>query len=81
MAYNPRVTRDAERAYVRNWVETGRLLERLRWQELRELRQDVALRASEALVAAACLVPLPAHRRSWSGLIDLQDRLHRRQLQ
>jgi hypothetical protein len=73
------VPRETERAYVQNWAETGRLLEQVRWRELREIDADVALRASDALLAAASLVPLPSHRRSWSGLVDLQDRLHRRQ--
>jgi hypothetical protein len=78
VAYNPGVTREAERAYVRNWVETGRLLEQLRWRELREIDDEAALRATDALLAAASLVPMPSGRRGWSGLVDLQDRLHRR---
>jgi diadenosine tetraphosphate (Ap4A) HIT family hydrolase len=72
------VTRDAERAYVRNWVETGRLLEEVRWRELRNLDDSRALRASDDLLAAAACVPMPSHRRTWSGLVDLQDRLHGR---
>ena len=59
-------------------METGRLLEQVRWRELRGLDQDLALRASDALLAAASLVPLPSRRRQWSGLIDLQDCLHGR---
>jgi len=74
------VTRDAERAYVQNWAETGRLLEQLRWRELKALGADAALKASDSLLAAACLTPMPSRRRAWSGLVDLQDRLHRRSL-
>ena len=70
------MTRDDERAYVRNWVETGRLLEELRWRELRALDDQTARLASDRLLAAAALVPVPAHRRRWSGLVDLQDLLH-----
>jgi hypothetical protein len=73
------MTRDAERAYVRNWVETGRLLEELRWRELRALDDEAARLASDRLLAAASLVPLPPHRRQWSGLVELQDLLHTRQ--
>jgi len=72
------VTPEAERAYVRKWVETGRLLEDIRWQELRALDDAAALRASDALLSAACLVPLPPTRQAWSGLVELQDLLHRR---
>jgi hypothetical protein len=72
------MTRDAERAYVLNWVETGRVLEELRWRELRALNDETALKASDRLLAAACRVPLPRHRRERSGLVDLQDLLHAR---
>lgn len=51
------MTRDAERAYARRWVETGQLLERLRWRELQALDETAALRASDHLVEAALLVP------------------------
>ena len=74
------VTREEERAYVRNWADTGQLLEQLRWRELRQIDHAAALRATDALLAAAALVPVPLHRRRWSGLVELQDRLHRRPL-
>jgi hypothetical protein len=77
--YNGVMTEDLERAYVRAWRETGRVLEEIRWQELRSLTDAAALDASRSLLAAASLVPLPSHRRQWSGLVDLQARLHRRQ--
>jgi hypothetical protein len=72
------VTPDDERLYVRKWAETGRQLEAIRWRELRELEPAAALRASEALLAAAVLVPIPPRRRVWSGLVDLQVLLHSR---
>jgi hypothetical protein len=72
------MTADAQRAYVRNWAETGRLLERIRWDELRALDPRGALRATDALLDAAVRVPLPAARRRWSGLVELQRLLHRR---
>ena len=70
------MTRDAERAYVKRWVETGRLLEEIRWRELRALDRAVALKASSDLINAALQVPLPLRRRQWSGLIDQQDLFH-----
>lgn len=69
---------DAERAYVRNWVETGRLLEELRWRELRALDDRAARLATDRLLHAACLVPLSPHRREWSGLVEMQDLMHGR---
>ena len=66
-------------AYVKAWAETGRLLEEQRWAELRALDSDRAREASRHLIAAALLVPLPERRRGWSGLVDQQDALHRRQ--
>lgn len=67
------MTRDEERAYVRQWVETGGILEQIRWRELRALDAVSALEASDHLIGAALRVPLPAARREWSGLVDLQD--------
>ena len=71
------MTGDAERAYVKRWVETGRLLEEIRWRELRALDDTRALKASSDLIHAALQVPLPQRRRLWSGLIDQQDLFHR----
>ncbi len=67
-----------ERAYVQNWARAGRLLEDIRWRELSLLSDEAALRASEALLDAAVATPLPASRRQWSGLVHLQNWLHRR---
>ena len=72
------MTPDAERAYVKRWVETGRLLDELRWRELAALDDRRARAASEALIDAALRVPVPARRRSWSGLVEQQALFHRR---
>jgi hypothetical protein len=69
------VTGQDQRAYVRRWVETGQLLEQIRWRELRALDAAAALAASNHLIEAAIRVPLPSARREWSGLVDLQDLL------
>jgi hypothetical protein len=72
------MTRDAERAYVRRWIETGKMLEDLHWRELSALDAATALKASDDLIDAALRVPLPAARRRWSGLVELQDLLRAR---
>jgi hypothetical protein len=72
------MTRDDERAYVQRWMETGKMLEDLHWRELSTLDAATALRASDDLIDAALRVPIPAARRRWSGLIELQDVLHAR---
>jgi len=75
--YAGRMTRQDQRAYVRRWVETGQILEQIRWRELRALDAATALEASDRLIAAAVRVPFPSARREWSGLVDLQDLLRR----
>ena len=72
------VSRDAARAYVQGWAETGRLLEEQRWAELAALSSSDALAASDMLIDAALQVPLPDHRRKWSGLVTQQDVFRRR---
>ena len=72
------MTRDEQREYLRRQAATGRLLEELRWRELAGLDPKRALAASDMLIEAALKVPLPAARRTWSGLGDLQALLHRR---
>ena len=72
------MTRDADRAYVRQWVDTGRILDEVRWRELRDLDAAVALKATDDLIDLALRIPLPPDRRTWSGLVHLQDRLHTR---
>jgi hypothetical protein len=49
------------------------MLEDLHWRELQALDTAAALRASDRLIEAALRVPLPAARRRWSGLVELQD--------
>ena len=71
------MTGQDQRAYVRRWVETGRMLEQIRWRELRSLDAAAALAASDRLIDAALRVPLSPARREWSGLVDLQDLLRR----
>ena len=72
------IGKEAERTYVRRWATTGRILEDIRWRELRDLDDARAREASAALIEAALRVPLPASRRERSGLIDQQHLLHRR---
>ena len=74
------MTPDAQRAYVKQWAETGQLLEQVRWRELAALDEAGARLASDALIEAALRVPLPARRRTWSGLIEQQAVFHRRRL-
>ena len=63
---------------VEVWSETGRLLEEQRWQERARLDPVRAMAAADALIEAAMAVPLPAARRTWSGLVEQQDALHGR---
>lgn len=72
------MTRESARAYVQRWIETGRLLEDLRWHELARLDPARALAATDALIDAALRVPLPAARRAGSGLVEQQALLHAR---
>jgi hypothetical protein len=72
------MTRESARAYVQRWIETGRLLEDLRWRELARLDAARALAATDALIEAALRVPLPAARRQGSGLVEQQALLHAR---
>ena len=72
------MNRDAERAYVRRWMETGRLLDDLHWRELQALDETAALQATDRLIEAALLVPIPQRRRQWSGFVDWQDLVRNR---
>ncbi|HEX5110633.1 MAG TPA: hypothetical protein VFV95_19420 [Vicinamibacterales bacterium] len=71
------MTSDAARAYVKQWAETGRLLDDLRWRELASLDDERARAASDMLIELAIRVPLPPHRRTGSGLVEQQRLLHR----
>ena len=70
------MTREEARAYVLQWAETGRLLEEQRWSELAALTPARAAAAADALIDAALRVPLPAARRTWSGLVEQQRYFH-----
>jgi hypothetical protein len=72
------LTDDEARRYVRQWAETGRLLEEQRWRALAELDPQTASAASDALIEAALTVPLPTSRRISSGLVAQQACFHRR---
>jgi hypothetical protein len=56
------MTRDSERDYVRRWVETGRLLDDLRWRELKVLGHAAALEAYAAPTSS--IVRATRHRPS-----------------
>jgi len=71
------MTNDAARAYVKRWAEAGRLLEQQRWDEVAGLDPRAALEATDALLRAALLVPLPEARRHYSGLVEQQHIFHR----
>jgi len=72
------LTREQERAYIKGWAETGRLLEEIKWRELAELDDARAFEATRDLLNMGRLTPMPESRRVWSGLVELQDLLHRR---
>lgn len=72
------MTPEMARAYVKRWVEAGRLLEELRWRELARLDPRQACAATDALIDAALRVPMPPDRRQWSGLVAQQALFHRR---
>ena len=71
------MTEDQQRRYVRQWLQTGRLLEEVRWRELREIDNDVALRASDMLIDAALRIAIAPSRRNSSGLVEQQAYFHR----
>ena len=73
----PSPSPEAARAYVKQWIRTGELLEAIRWRELATLDDARALDASDALIQSAQLVPLPPRRREWSGLVEQQALFHR----
>ena len=68
---------ERERAYVRQWQETGRLLTALRRQETAALSDAEALRAAHDLLEALDVVGFGEPRPS-SGLVEMQRLLHSR---
>ena len=67
---------DQQRAYVRQWQETGRLLSALRREERAALTDEEALAAAHDLLEALDVVGFGEPRPS-SGLIEMQRLLHR----
>ena len=71
-------THAQQAAYIKQWAETGRLLEEQRWTELARLDPEEGIKASDALIEAALAVPVPRTRHAWSGLVEQQAAFHRR---
>lgn len=65
-----------QREWLQQWRRAAVALEEVRADELAHLGAADALAASEALLALGASTPLPPDRVQWSGLIDLQRRLH-----
>jgi hypothetical protein len=65
-----------EREWLAQWRRAGAALERVRADELASLCDADALAAADTLLAIAATMTLPAHRVTWSGLVDFQQRLH-----
>jgi hypothetical protein len=65
-----------QREWLQQWQRAAVALEQVRADHLARLRADEALAASEMLLAVGASVALPPHRVIWSGLIELQRRLH-----
>jgi len=70
--------RELERQWVRQWQETGKLLEEIRRKELRAMTDEEAREASDHVLSLAGHFPLPPNRVAWSGLIEQQALFHRR---
>lgn len=70
--------KDLERRLVKQWVETGKLLDEIRRRELREITDDQARAASENVLSLVENFALPQRRVAWSGLIEQQALLHSR---
>ncbi|HPA50593.1 MAG TPA: hypothetical protein PLP50_03240 [Thermoanaerobaculia bacterium] len=68
----------AASSWLKQWQAAGPALEEVRRRELRELPDDEALAAAEALLSLAASSPLPEERRISSGLVTQQALLHRR---
>ena len=68
----------AASSWLKQWQAAGPALEEVRKRELRELRDDEALAATEALLSMATATPLPPERLLTSGLVAQQALFHRR---
>lgn len=65
-------------SWMRQWKAAGPALREVRLRELRGLSDEEALAAADELLSMACLEPLPEERLVWSGLVEQQALLHRR---
>jgi hypothetical protein len=65
-----------QREWLQQWRRAAVALEQVRAEELARLRPADAQAASETLLALGASIPLPPGRVVWSGLIELQRRLH-----
>ncbi len=65
------------RAWMQQWRAASHALAEQRRIELRQLTDEAALAAAEALLSMADSRDVPEHRRSSSGLVDMQALLHR----
>ncbi|MBM3818792.1 MAG: hypothetical protein FJW14_07240 [Acidimicrobiia bacterium] len=66
-----------DRQWAAGWAAAGTALDDVRARDLRLLSEDEALRTIEDLLSTVTPAELPAARRTWSGLVDLQRLLHR----
>ena len=67
-----------QKEWMAQWRKAGEALAAVRARELAALTPADALAAANTLLSLAAATPLPEHRRTWSGLIELQRLLHRR---
>jgi hypothetical protein len=70
--------RDTEREWVRQWRDAAVSLAEQRQKALRQLTDQQALAASEALLSLVTTVTLSPSRRTSSGLVQQQALFHRR---
>ena len=65
-----------QQEWLQQWCRAAVALDQVRADELAQLRAADALAASDTLLALGASIRLPSSRVTWSGLIDLQRRLH-----
>lgn len=65
-------------AWLEQWRSAAPALAELRRRELAAMSEAEALRAADALLEIAARLPIAASRIERSGLVELQDLLHRR---
>lgn len=67
-----------EQQWIAQWRRASGALARVRARELANLSAADGLAAANTLLAIGANLPLSADRLAWSGLIELQRRLHSR---